>query len=282
MQISKELYGAIDPAFGAHHGFNCTDLIEVMRCTVSEFERRQNEHWRALRKVLTGRNPRQIFRRYFKYVPGLVGNAEEMLAALPDIDLDRAKAAVMAHYDLLLADCATFKPDEITKLSGRSPPVVDAVFRAISLAPGSLAKAKTEYLFLGNPIWEAPGVDLSDSFFVPMPRATFSHIHRIMERLTSAAELKETVEKARSKYLQDKLEATLRSALPGANVTAGAKWMIGDQEFETDVLVVLDHTVIAAEAKSNRLTPEGLRGAPARVKRLSRTWCSTPRYSPSG
>src|SRR6266404_31831 len=77
VQISKELYGAIDPAFGAHHGFNCTDLIEVMRCTVSESERRQNEHWSALRKVLTGPNPRQIFRRYFKYVPGLVGNAEE-------------------------------------------------------------------------------------------------------------------------------------------------------------------------------------------------------------
>jgi hypothetical protein len=43
--------------------------------------------------------------------------------------------------------------------------------------------------------------------------------------------------------------------------------MEGDQVFETDVLVVIDRTVIAAEAKSNRLTPEGLRGAPARVKR---------------
>ena len=100
-QISRELYGAIDPAFAAHHGFNCTDLIEVMRCMVSEFERRWNEHWSALRKVRTaGRNPRQIFRRYFKYVPGLVGSAEEMLAALPDIDVHRAKAAAMAHYDL--------------------------------------------------------------------------------------------------------------------------------------------------------------------------------------
>jgi hypothetical protein len=267
VQISKELYGAIDPAFAAHHGFNCTDLIEVMRCMVSEFERRQNEHWSALRKVLMGRNPRQIFRRYFKYVPGLVGSAEGMLAALPDIDVHRAKAAVMAHYDLRLADCATFKPNEIAKLSGHSPQVVEAVFRAISIAPGSLAEAKIEYLFLGNPIWEAPGIDLGDSFLFPIPLAAFSHIHRVMERLSSAAELKETVEKARSKYLQDKLEATLRSALPGANVTAGLRWMVGDQEFETDVLVVLDHTVIAAEAKSNRLTPEGLRGAPARVKR---------------
>jgi hypothetical protein len=66
--------------------------------------------------------------------------------------------------------------------------------------------------------------------------------------------LKEAAEKARSSYLQEKLEATLRSALPGADITPGAKWKIGDQVFETDVLVVIDRTVIAAEAKANRLT----------------------------
>ena len=80
-------------------------------------------------------------------------------------------------------------------------------------------------------------------------------------------ELKEAVEKARSSYLQEKLEATLRSALVGADIKPGAKWKIGDQVFETDVLVVIDRTIIVAEAKANRLTPEGLRGAPARVKR---------------
>jgi hypothetical protein len=238
-----------------------------MRCAVSELERRQNEHWNVLRRVLTGRNPRQIFRQYFKYVPGLVGNEEEMLVALPGIDLDGAKGAVMAHYALRLADCATFKPDEIAKLSGRRPQIVEAVLRSISLEPGSLANAKTEYLFLDNPIWDAPSIDLGCSFFLPMPQAAFSHMHRIMERLAGAAGLKEAVERARSKYLQDKVEAALRSALPGATVTAGAKWMIGEQKFETDVLVLLDRTVIIAEAKSNRLTPEGLRGAPARVKR---------------
>jgi hypothetical protein len=267
VQISKELYRAVDAAFAAYHGFSCTDLIDVMHCTVRELERRQTEHWNRLRKILSGRNPRQIFRLYFKYVPGLVGSAEEMLTALPGIDVDGAKAAVMAHSDLRLADCATFKPDEIAQISGCTSHIVEGVFRAISLAPGSLAEAKTEHLFLGNPIWETPAVDLSDTFFLPMPQAVFSHIHRIMERLAGAAGLKVAVEKARSDYLQDKLEATLRSALPGADITPGAKWKIGDQVFETDVLVVIDHTVVAAEAKANRLTPEGLRGAPARVKR---------------
>lgn len=267
VEISKELYGAIDAAFAAHHRFSCTDLIDVIHCVVGEFERRQTQRWNTLRKVLRGRNPRQIFRHYFKYVPGLVGNAEEMLTALPGIDVDGAKATVLAHYDLRLADCATFKPDEIAKLSGRTPQVVEEVLRAISLAPGSLAEARTDHLFLGNPIWEAPGVNLGDAFFMPMPQAVFSHIHRIMERLANVAGLKEPLEQARSDYLQNKLEATLRSALPGAAITPGAKWKVDDQEFETDFLAVLDRTVIAAEAKSNRLTPEGLRGAPARVKR---------------
>lgn len=267
IQISKELYGAMDAAFAPHHGFTCTDLIEVMRCAVSEYERRQTEHWGRFRRVLRGRNPRQIFRLYFQNVPGLVGNADDMLAAMPGIDLDGAKAAVMAHYDLRLSDFGTFTPDEIAKLSGRSSQLVESVFRAISLSPGALAEANTEYLFLGNPIWEAPAIDLGSSFFLPMPQAVFSHIHRIMDRLAGAAGLKGAVEKTRSNYLQEMLETTLRAALPGAAITPGAKWKIGDQVFETDVLVVIDRTVIAAEAKANRLTPEGLRGAPARVKR---------------
>jgi hypothetical protein len=267
VQISKDLYGALDAAFAANHGFSCTAFIEVMHIAVKEFERRQTEHWNAFRKVIRGRNPRQIFRLYFKNVPDLIGSAEEMLSVLPGINMDGAKSVVMGHYDLRLAECGTFKPDEIATLSGHSTQVVERAFRSISLAPGALVDAKPEYLFLDNPVWQAPGVELDSKFFLPMPQAVFSHIHRIMDRLADKAGLKKDIEKTRSQYLEEKLETTLRTALPGATITPGAKWKIGDQEFETDVLVILDQTIIVAEAKSNRLTPEGLRGAPARVKR---------------
>jgi hypothetical protein len=224
VRISKELYSAVDAALTSHYGFSCTDFIEVMQCAVSELERRQTEHWNRFRKVMRGENARQVFRLYFKNVPGLVGNAEDMLAALPGFDVNAAKAAVMAHYDLRLSDCGTFTPNEIAKLSGRSSHIVESVFRAVSLTPGALAEAKTEYLFLSNPIWEAPAISLGTSFFLPMPQAVFSHIHRIMDRLAGAAGLKEAVEEARSSYLQKKLEATLRSALPGADIKPSAKW----------------------------------------------------------
>jgi hypothetical protein len=139
VRISKELYGAIDVAFASHYGFSCTDFIEVMQCAVNEFERRQTEHWNTFRKVIRGKNARQVFQLYFKNVPSLVGSAEDMLAALPGIDVKGARAAVMAHYDLRLADCGTFTPDQIAMLSGRSSQIVESVFRAISLAPGDLA-----------------------------------------------------------------------------------------------------------------------------------------------
>ena len=276
IQISRELYSAVDAAFTSHYGFSCTDFVEVMHCTVSVLERRQREHWNRLRRVMRGKCAQQIFRLYFENVPGLVGNAEDMLSALPGIDVDAAKAAVMAHYDLRMSNSGTFTPDEIARLLGFSSQIVESVFRAISLKPGALAEAKAEYLFLDNPIWEAPAIDLGNSFFFPMPQAVFSHIHRIVDRLAGAAGLKEAVEKARSSYLQEKLEATLRSALPGADIKPGAKWKIDDQVFETDVLVVIDRTVIVAEAKANRLTPEGLRGAPARMKRHIQDMVLTP------
>jgi hypothetical protein len=203
VRISKELYSAGDAAFSTHHGFTCTDFIEVMHCVVREFERRQGEHWNRFRRVVRGKNPGQVFRFYFKNVPGLIGNAEEMLAALPNIDVDGAKATLLQHYDLRLSDCGTFAPDEIGELSGRSSKIVESVFRAISLRPGVLEEAKTEHLFLANPIWEAPSIDLGSSFFLPMPHAVFSHIHRIMDRLAVIAGFKEAMEKIRSRYLQD-------------------------------------------------------------------------------
>src|SRR5271166_3487947 len=104
IRISKELYSALDAAFISHYGFSCTDFIEVMQCAVSELERRQTEHWNRFRNIMRGKNARQVFRLYFKNVPGMVGNAEDMLAALPGVDVNGARAAVMAHYDCPTAE----------------------------------------------------------------------------------------------------------------------------------------------------------------------------------
>lgn len=268
IRITTELYGPLDQKLAAHHGFGVTDLIQVVESLINEFKSRTNRHWSTLAKVLRGANASKVIRLYYKYVPDLVGSPEEMIAALPSgITRDMAIGLVMSHFDLRLPDLTTFQTADIAELTKRPPDMVERILTAISRPPGDLVSTKPEHLFLANPVWTAPGILLPEGFFIPMPQVVFSHIHDVVRQLADAAGLKDELERLRARYLETQLEDALRAALPGASITPGVSWNLDGKRFETDVLIIADRTVLIAEAKSHHLTPEGLRGAPARVKR---------------
>jgi hypothetical protein len=268
IRISRELYGPLDADFKAALGFGASDLISVAETLVKLLEKRSTEHWSSFAKVLRGRNNAQIARLYYKHTPELQGTPEDFLSALPpNLSREGMIAVIMAHSDLRLPDAGSFTVEDVSAATGFEAEVVAKVLQAISLEPGALASATVEHFFLTNPTWAKPGIQLSDRFFIPIPQAIFSHIHDVMGALADRANVKVKLESQRARYLEQKLEQTLRTALPTASITPGAKWKVGDQQFETDALVVLDKTVLIAEAKANRLTAQGLRGAPDRVKR---------------
>ncbi|WP_296434675.1 MULTISPECIES: hypothetical protein [unclassified Rhizobium] len=268
VRISKDLYGSLDDRFSSKCGFSCSAIIDVMDAMVTEYEKRANDHWELLGRVLKGRTPRQIFDLYFDQRPEMTGSSEEFAAALPFItDRDAAASIVMSHYDLSHISEATFHPAEIASLTGLPEEVARAVLSLVSRNVDDVITSPDEHLFLANPVWDSPGIKIADSFVFVMPQSFFSHIHRIMERLASDVGIKDSLERARATYLERELDKTLRRAFPNARVTSGAKWPIGNQVFETDSLVVIDRTVLVAEAKAHRLSAQGLRGAPERVKK---------------
>ena len=268
IRISTDLYGSLDDRLKTHFGFGATDLIELMAAVVKEFERRHSEHFTRLAKVIRSPNVRQMVRNYYKYFPELKGEPEDLLAVVPPgISRDGMMGMIMGHSDLGHSERASFTVGEVAKLSGQPENVVEALLKSMSRAPGSLAATNPDRLFLANPMWDAPGIAFGDLFVFPIPQMVFSHIHRVMARLAEEAGIKTQLEGCRADYLESQLEATMRKALPGAIITPAAKWRVGPEQFETDLLVTLDRTVIIAEAKSNHLTPQGLRGAPDRVKR---------------
>ncbi|WP_157950394.1 hypothetical protein [Pannonibacter carbonis] len=268
IRICTDLYGPLDDLLKPHFGFGASDLIEVIGAVVREFERRHSEHFTRLAKVIRSPNVRQMARNYYKYFPELEGGHEDLLSVIPPgVTLDSMMGVIMGHCDLRHSERASFTVAEIAKLSGKTESVVQATFKSLSVVPGSLAGINPDQLFLANPMWDAPGIELGDRFVFPIPQMVFSHIHRVMARLAREADIKKQLESRRANYLESQLETTMRKALPEATIVPAAKWQVGTEQFETDVLVTLDRTVIIAEAKSNRLTPEGLRGAPDRVKR---------------
>lgn len=268
IKITTELYGPLDAPFLAHYGFGISHLVQVMESITTELERRVSEHWNILRRIMRGRNPRQLTKLYYQNMPGLVGKPKKMIAALPPgITRDDMAAIILAHSELRLREYSIFKPDQIAELTGYAPEMVEKILEEISLAPGELIGTDPERLFLDNPIWTTPGIKQGENFFVPMPQVAFSHIHRLVSRLGEAAGLKEKLEKQRAQFLESKLGKALASALPGAVIKANQKWKLNGQLFETDYIVIIDRVIVIIEAKSHRLTPEGMRGAPDRVKR---------------
>nr|WP_314256752.1 hypothetical protein [uncultured Devosia sp.] len=268
IRISTDLYGALDNRLKPHFGFGAVDLIKVMAAVIEEFQRRHSEHFARLAKVIRSPNVRQMVRNYYKYFPELKGGPDDILAAMPPgVSRDGMMGMIMGHYDLRHSERASFTVAEVAKLSGEPENVVEAILKSLSRAPGYLAGANPDHLFLANPIWDAPGIDLGNLFVFPIPQMVFSHIHRVMARLADEAGIKTQLESRRADYLESQLEVTMQKALPGATIVPAAKWQVGPEQFETDLLVTLDRTVIIAEAKSNHLTPQGLRGAPDRVKR---------------
>ena len=269
VRITRELLAPLDDQFAGFHMFSGQELVDVLLAVFNEFERRLNEHFNTLKTVARGKNYRQVIKLYFKHVPDLKGSAEEMISAMPKgISKSDALAMVMSHFDLRLFGHAIFSPEQIAEVSGVDHAKVGAVLSAVSHDPGSLMDSKLEYFFLDNPVWERPGIKLNDdNYFFAMPQTAFSHINRIVARLAKEANLKISLEKRRSDFLEEQLISVMRRALPTAKIRPNVKWRLGDNQYETDLLVVQDRLVLIGEAKSHRFTPEGLRGAPNRIKK---------------
>lgn len=265
--ISMNLYQVLDSRFANYFGFGCSDLIKLMSLIVDEHGRRISNHFDIVNRVMQGKTPLQTLELYLKNVPDVGGTINDYKEIVSRFSLTGIKSLLWSHFDLRLKEEIAFHPDTLAKLSGFDPEKIRAMLAAISLSPGDLASAKREHFFLSNPIWGHPAIECGSAFVMPTPLTFFSHIHQIMDRLASEADAKDALDKARNVYLESNLATCLRGAFPKAEVVEGAKWNIGDVLYETDALVLFDRLVLIAEAKANRVTPEGQRGAPARMKK---------------
>lgn len=269
-RISASLFGPLDDALRKRHGFSASDLIEVVTALEKIIQRRLNERLRVLRKVFAQKTVRQCVRIYYRDYPGVEGDAEQFLSKIAKhVSLDAVRFMLLAHADLSLATLMLVRVDEVARLATSiEPKTIRLVLDKLSKEPGALSDISPDFLFMDNPIWTAPGIKMGDdSYFTPMPQVVFSFVFLVFRQLCDTQELKAALEIRRAKFLEAETEATVRSAFPGATVCPGAKWSLDGEQFEADVLVFCDRTLLIFEAKSAALTPQALRGAPDRVKR---------------
>ncbi|MBB3912133.1 hypothetical protein [Sphingomonas desiccabilis] len=266
--ICRELYASLDAKLEAVAGYTFSDILDVSETVLTMIEQRGNNYMDALKRVLSARDSATMVEGYFREFPDLVGTPAELLDMIPKgTPREGIIGLLMSHADLRHLNDMSVTTAEIAATTGKEEERIDRILGMLSIAPGELANHKVEHMFLSNPVWARPGINLGGGYMFVMPQAIFSHINEIMWNVATSAKIESELSDRRAIYLEDKAESVIQAALPTALITKNAKWMVGAQQFETDIIAVVDKTVFLVEAKSHRLTPQGLRGAPERLKR---------------
>jgi hypothetical protein len=270
LRIARELYGALDEEVRAGYGFSATELIDIAKAALVDVEQGSSERLQRLFAILRCQNPADMVRAFFREPDFAEGDPEEYLRHLPAwVSRDQVAMTLWSHADRQLVSLMAVDPARIALATERGPDVVLRVLEQLSRAPGNLEVDAVPHFFMGNPVWSTPCIKTGVEYLLPMPQLVFSHIHGVMRALLEglAPAVKKKMARTRAEYLERQVCDLLRKALPAARLQAGVNLTVGTDRYETDVLLVVDRTVLIVEAKSAALSAQGLRGAPDRVKR---------------
>jgi hypothetical protein len=276
-RISTELYAPLNDLLRDAVGFSASDLILTGQTLIELLEERSTARFKWLRRVFRERNIPRIVRAYYKNHPSIGDDPDQLIKIIPPGSTrEQLLLMLLSHADLLLMETMRYTAHTVAQASRLSQVVTTRVLDALSLSPGDLHDTNPEHLFMGNPVWTAPIIVSDGEYFCPIPQSIFIHINSIMYCLAERAGILYQLRGRRAGYLEKKVGGMVAAALPTAVVRNGIKWRVGEVEYETDHVALIDKTAVIVEAKSAALTGQGLRGAPDRVRRHVRDLIADP------
>lgn len=268
LRILKGLFAPLDPPLRAKFGFGALDVIAVAEQTVAAIEGQVDARFVLLKDIFRAPTTQQLVEDFFARFPGVSGDPQGFIENIdPDEPLESVRACLLFHADRWLVVNSIAPVAKIAEAASVSEKNVRAILDRLSLSPGELASKDPGHLFLANPVWQRPGVKTGEDYFFAIPQTVVSFLHQILKALCEECGAKVALEKRRAVYLEEEAVRIFEVALPGAWVRPSRKWTWQEVGYETDILVQLDRALLIVEAKSAALTPQGLRGAPDRVRR---------------
>ncbi len=267
-RISKELFSRIDDDYEREAGMKLSMVVEIFEWLVRRHEDRVNEHRNKLHGVFQRRSKEDLLDAFFTTfeLKGAIDDFRSHLSK-PEITLQQAKWTLLPWSDRFIGSALIVTNGEISEKFGVNQDAAAILTNRLSLAFADLADEEPESFFLGNPVWLRPLIYMQkDTYFCALPQTLLSFVFPIADELLAPFKgLQEKLSEARAAYLEDEVERLFKMALPGAARHRGFKWREGAQQFESDLVIRFDTTLILIEAKSGRVSWPALRGAPERL-----------------
>lgn len=268
MRISRDLFSRIDDDYECMAGMKLTKVVDVFEWLIRRHEEKVSAHCKKFREVFQENTIPKIVDAFFEAFQ-FTGDVEVYRSGLsqPGMTKNHAMAALMPLADRYLGAEFIITNEEISVGMGLELDAVSILTNRLSLAPGDLSDEKPESFFLNNPVWLRPLVSMGNgAYFCALPQTLMSFVTPILDELLKPfGRLAEKMSSARAHYLEDEVVRLFSTAFPGAGLHRGFKWREGAQEFESDLVVRFDTTILLIEAKSGKVSWPALRGAPARL-----------------
>lgn len=267
--IATEIYQCFDNILKTRRGFSVTDVIDLFQFLIDEVERKNTERFEKLSLLYKIKNKNELVYKYYELINLSKTDADEFISKIKIDSISRKSlfSMLMSHYDLRLSDIYTFTTKYVLEKTSFDEPVVKKMLDEFSYAWGKLVSFETEHIYLSNPIWQHPIINLdNDRYFCVLPQTFFSFIIPSLDNLIGSIDNK-NLEERRAEYLEEKIEEIIKKRFPESNIVSNVKWKVDGDEFETDLITFIDSHVLIVEAKSGKITEPALRGAPERLKK---------------
>lgn len=261
--ILTDLWKPLDDLYTQVWGVKPTRLLNMLFNLGAQCEDKLNEYQQSLHSVLKQKTVKAAVEVYKLKFPAPTDNRLDLLASagLPLKQVLNELYGESTEWLSFLAH-GCFKED-IIKAYGDDVEWdnLKKVLDLWSLKFGELAKTKTDFLFMGSPIREKPFIsEIDDYYYLPLPNLLYSFTDVLLEQLHKGNEaLKTAFDDWKGPFVEEDLHARLKKAFPRAEVYRGSKFVIGKEEFENDILVLVDNYAMIIEAKAASVTDSAKR-----------------------
>lgn len=269
-RISRALFERIDEPFSRIFGLKLTKVVDIFESLVRRQEDRINDHRHKIHATFARKSSQgAMVDAFFAAYPEFHGELDDFRARLtaPGVSKQETFGRILAVTDRLVAQLLIIDCEELGPQHDVDPKVLGTFLNWLSLGLGDLDEEDPEALFLDNPVWLRPLVYFNHtSYFCALPQSLMSFVFPIVDELIQPyPDLAKKLSLARASFLEDEVAILFEKGLPGAQLSRGFKWREGSQQFESDLVVRYDTTILLVEAKSGKVSWPALRGAPARM-----------------
>ena len=271
ISILREIFSPLDDLYIQDKGFSASNALDFFTLLVKTVEEKTNQRISKLSELYQIKDTSELIYEYHKWRGLKKSKADEFITKLEvnKRDIKEVFAMVLSHADFCLSENYTFSKQLISESLKLDDKTINNLFETFSYKFGDLKEENPDFLFLANPIWKKPLIRISENeVFCPMPQVFFSFAHTTLDALLRSNDKNnKTLSDQKSSYLESKIEEIVKTRFPEAITISGLKWHIGDVEYETDLICIIDSQIIIIEAKSGKISDTAMRGAPQRLKR---------------